>query len=117
MLIKTIRFSSRTSLATIRCAAFVALALGVGRAPEVFSQTTPNWGEGATQGHPVSSTTSASPWGGTSTAAPVQPGRSNSLPGKANHAAASVEPIPPALAAILKRPDTDTVTLAGGQST
>jgi hypothetical protein len=77
----------------------------------VFGQGTPNWGTDNSQTRTVSpATTSPSPWGGAS--APAAPQR----PQHSTQVAAKAEPIPPALAELLKRPDQDLITLPNGQS-
>jgi hypothetical protein len=86
------------SLSTISWRASLILALGIGWIVPVFSQTSPNWGTDTSQTRPgFPATTNPSPWGGTSAPAPMQSRHSPQL-------AAKAEPIPPALAEILKRP-------------
>ncbi len=104
--------SPRASVPTISwCASLAILTLGVGWVVPVFSQTKPDWGSGSSQSRPgVSGTTNPSPWGGTS--APAPPMQSRHSP----QVAAKAELIPPALAEILKRPDTDLITLTNGKT-
>lgn len=99
------------SLHTIsRCGSLAALALGMGWVAPVFSQATPNWGTDGSQTRTASPvTTNPSPWGGTSAPAPMRPQHLTPL-------ATRAEPIPPALAEILKRPDSDLINLPSGQS-
>ena len=106
--------SAGDSFPVTRRTVLAVLAVSVTQSASVWSQTTPNWGAGAASPVP-SGASSTSAWGGARTPTPEAPQGSTTLHSRSDRAPPKGRAVPPALAAVLQRPDTDTVTLPNGE--
>lgn len=106
--------SARTSRSVIRHTGRAILAVSIAVSASGWSQTTPNWGSGsAAPGTSGGGSTSA--WGGARMLTPETPQTPNILHSRSDRASVKSPTVPPALASVLQRPDTDTVTLPSGE--
>ena len=97
----------------MRTAFLAVLAVSATQSASVWCQTTPNWGTGPATAAP-SGAGSTSAWGGTRMPTPEAP-QGTTTHFRSEHAPPKGPTVPPALAAVLQHPDTDTVTLPSGE--